>query len=238
MITDMHSHILPALDDGSKSVEESLTMLRALAEQGIRRVTATPHFYAHRTEPHRFLEKRARSWQALQEAMAAETGLPEVKLGAEVYFFHGMSESDALKALTIDGKRCILTEMPLGPWTESMYRELVNIRQKQDLIPIVAHVDRYIAPLRTGGIPERLEQLPVLVQANADFFLRRGTAPMALRMLRRGQIQLLGSDCHNLTDRAPRLGEAVERIRRHCGEEALSLIADNECTVFGEDTES
>ena len=60
-MTDFHSHVLPCLDDGSVSVEQSIEMLRAEAEQGITHVIATPHFYAGRTTPERFLEKRERS---------------------------------------------------------------------------------------------------------------------------------------------------------------------------------
>lgn len=105
-----------------------------------------------------------------------------------------------------------------------MYRELENVSVKQGLIPIVAHVDRYIAPFRTHHIPERLEELPVLVQANANFFLRSSTRSLALKMLKKNQIQLLGSDCHNLTTRQPNLGDAVEVIRNRLGPDPLKRI--------------
>ena len=90
-----------------------------------------------------------------------------------------------------------------------MYRELQDIHYKQGLVPIVAHVDRYIRPFKTYDIPRRLADMPVLVQANASFFQNRMTRSMAMRMLQQGQIHLLGSDCHNLTSRAPNLDQAV-----------------------------
>jgi len=108
-----------------------------------------------------------------------------------------------------------------------MYRELEGIYIKQGLTPIIAHVDRYIAPFRTYGIPERLEDLPVLVQANASFFLNRATAGMAIRMLKKGQIHLLGSDCHNLKHRPPRLGEACEVIEKRLGRQMLERLELN-----------
>ena len=231
-IVDFHSHVLPGIDDGSASVKESIAMLKMEEKQGIRHVVATPHFYAQHDNPARFLARRREAEQRLREEMSRHSGLPQLSVGAEVYFFHGISNSDVLSELTIDSKRCILLEMPLSPWTDRMYRELEEIPRKQGLTPVIAHVDRYIGPFHTFGIPERLEELPVLVQANASFFLRRSTRGMALRMLRRNQIQLLGSDCHNVDTRAPNLGGAVEVIERHLGKDSIIRINYFEEDVF------
>ena len=224
---DFHSHILPGVDDGSPDVETSIAMLRMAAQQGITHVVATPHFYARHDRPQRFLARRDRAEAALREEMARHEGLPELLVGAEAAFFRGISDSEFLPQLTTREKRCILIEMPLAPWPEEFFRELEAIRGKWGIMPIIAHIDRYIGPFRTFGIPQRLARMPVYVQANAGFFLNRRTADMALRMLKKGQIHLLGSDSHNLSDRKPNLGPAVEKIRRHLGEAALSRIGDN-----------
>ena len=231
-LTDFHSHILPGVDDGSGSVEESIAMLRMMADQGVSHVIATPHFYPNYDDPERFLSRRSRACSALLEQMKGIPGLPDITLGAEVLFFRGMSESDLLPQLTIEKKRCILIEMPPPPWTDAMYRELEAIRTKQGIIPIIAHVDRYISPFRTHGIPGRLAQLPVLVQANAGFFLKPATASMALKLLKADQIQLLGSDCHNLTTRPPELGKAAARIVEKLGQETLDRIRDYEHMIL------
>lgn len=232
-IVDFHSHILPGMDDGSASVEESLAMLRMEQEQGITHVVATPHFYARYDSPSQFLKKRERAEALLRAELEKYPDLPGLTVGAEVYYFPGMSESDFLPQLTIGTEDCILVEMPHGQWSEQMYRELAAIWEKQRLLPIIAHVDRYIRPFHTHKIPQKLAQLPVYVQANAEFFLERSTAGMAMRMLKQGQIQLLGSDCHNMESRKPNLGEAVEKIRRKLGEEALDMIRDYECKILG-----
>lgn len=224
MPIDVHSHILPGVDDGSRSMEQSLEMLAEEARQGITHVVATPHFYARYTDPDSFLRKRDAAAETLAQAMAHRTDLPQVILGAEVHYFPGIGESEQLRRLTIGNTRMVLVEMPGGPWTEANYRDLENIYLHQGLTPIVAHVDRYIRPFQTFGIPGKLEELPVLVQANAEFFLHRSTAGMALRMLRRGQIHFLGSDCHNLSDRAPNLAEARQVIEKKLGKTALEHI--------------
>ena len=230
---DFHSHILPGVDDGSRSVEESLEMLRAEARQGIGTVVATPHFYANHDTPERFLRRRAAAWEMLQTAMAQEAGLPEVILGAEVYYFSGISDSDQLHRLTTGQKRYIMLEMPTVPWTQNMYQEMENIYTKHGITPIIAHIDRYISPLRHRQILNRLEDLPVLVQANSDFFLRPMTVPLALRMLKEKRIHLLGSDCHNCSTRKPELGRAIEKIEKHLGASALEHLRFYEETVLG-----
>lgn len=229
---DFHSHILPGVDDGSCSIEESLAMLRTEAEHGVSHVVATPHFYANHDTPERFLKRRAEAWSKLQAAMPNESELPKIILGAEVYFFPGISNSEALPQLTIGDKSFIMIEMPAIPWTQSMYQELKGIYEKTGITPIIAHIDRYISPFRHHEILKRLEQMPVLVQANGSFFLRPSTASMAMRMLKENQIQFLGSDCHNMSDRKPNLGNVVQKIEKRLGTSVLERIQGYEDIVL------
>ena len=231
-IIDFHSHVLPGIDDGSASLEESIALLQAERNQGISHVVATPHFYPMYDDPNRFFSDRAEAEKTLRRELEVWPDLPELSVGAEVYFFHGISQSDVLEGLTIGGNRCILIEMPGSPWTDAMYRELEQISERRGLIPVVAHVDRYISPFRTHGIPDRLAKLPVLVQANASFFLRSSTRSLALKLLRQDKIHLLGSDCHNLSTRPPLLGDAVEVIRQRLGEEPLERICAYQKALF------
>ena len=71
-----------------------------------------------------------------------------------------------------------------------------------------------------------------MIQANAEFFLNKRTAPLAMRMLAAEQIHLLGSDCHNLKDRKPNLGDAVHVIEKRLGSAAVCRIAEYEQFVL------
>lgn len=230
---DFHSHVLPGIDDGSQSVEESIALLRMEAEQGVTHVVATPHFYARYDDPEKFLEKRARAEQLLRNEMEKYDAMPTLRVGAEVYYFRGMSDSDILPHLMIQGSNCIMVEMPKAPWPEAAYQELRDIHQKRGILPVIAHVDRYIRPFKTHAIPGKLEKLPVLVQANGEFFTEKATAAMAVRMLKKGQIHLLGSDCHNLSSRKPNLGGAVDMIEQRLGAEAINRILRYSMDVLG-----
>ena len=230
---DFHSHILPGIDDGSASLEESVSMLQQEAKQGIRCVVATPHFYAQHDMLEHFLMRRREASEKLLQSMEEHPELPSIVLGAEVYFFPGMSNCEELSELTIGNTGYMLLEMPPAPWTTKMYGELEEIRAKRDIIPIIAHVDRYLGLINTFGIPKQLEKMPVLVQANASFFLQKNTQARAIRMLEKDQIQLLGSDCHNMKNRPPKLGEAVQVISRNASASAIRRVWHYQEQVLG-----
>ena len=97
MRIDAHSHILPGIDDGSKSLERSIEMLKMEARQGIDHVIATPHFYAKYDDPDKFLQRRAAAERELRAEMVKIPGLPSLSVGAEVYYFRGMSVSQYLQ---------------------------------------------------------------------------------------------------------------------------------------------
>lgn len=231
-MSDFHTHILPNIDDGSGSVEESIELLRMESEQGVPLVMATPHFYARHDQPDRFLEKRAAALDRLRSAMNGDTKLPDIALGAEVHYFPRMSESEILRQLTLNHTEYILVEMPMKEWTPGMYRELENIRVRLGLTPVIAHIDRYLKPFQTGAMFRNLDQLPVLIQANAEFFLNRRTAPRAMKLLKQGKIHLIGSDCHNRSIRTPNLGLAEEAIRLRLDSGALEWIHRHEQMIL------
>lgn len=211
-VIDFHTHILPGIDDGSKTSEESVAMLRMEAQQGIEHVVLTPHFYAEKESLPHFLERRSRAIDSLHTAIEGLKDLPELSVGAEVRIFEGIGNAEFLSELSISGTKCILIEMPMPPWSENVLKELERIRHKRGLVPIIAHIDRYISPFRTRGIPETFASLPVLVQASGSFFINRTTRNLALKLLRENKIHLLGSDCHNLETRVPNLQEALSII--------------------------
>lgn len=230
---DFHTHVLPGMDDGSRSAAESVAMLREAKAQGVTLIVATPHFYPEDESVESFLARRDRAEAALREEMEKHQDLPRLAVGAEVYYFTGISDSDILQKLTIGSSRYVMIEPPLSPWPERVFRELEGIVLQQGLVPIVAHVDRYIRPFRTYKIPQRLAAMPLLVQASGEFFLTKGTRSMALRMLRNGQIHLLGSDAHNMENRAPNLGAAAAVIRGKLGEALLEGIERNGKEILG-----
>ena len=109
---DVHCHVLPGIDDGSRSVEMSIDMLHEMKKQGIDKVIATPHFYPMSNSPERFLTNRQRAYEQLMEAV--DEDCPVIVLGAEVMYFEGISRFDGLRDFRAEGTEILLLEMPLS----------------------------------------------------------------------------------------------------------------------------
>ena len=217
---DFHTHILPGIDDGSASPEESVQMLRALAEQGVDTVVATPHFSALKQTPEGFVAQRD---QALAQ-LPQEEGLPQILLGAEVAYFNSMNHCEELQMLQVAQSGLVLVEMPFGSWTDRMVEDICAIPRQLGLMPVLAHIERYD---RKDQFPryQALLQDQALIQCNAQFFLKGLAKHRAMRMLAAGEIQFLGSDCHNMAHRPPNIGEAVAQIRKKFGQQAVDAFA-------------
>lgn len=232
-MVDFHSHFLPGIDDGSDSVETSLAMLRESYRQGVDVMFATPHFYADEDDPESFLYNRNNAWALLQEAMAEDGGaFPEVYLGAEIYFFPGMSVAEELAELSMGPTPFMIIEPPMMPWRESILDEIEQTGENLRRIPVVAHLDRYMRMLDDYTLFDRLRNRRMLIQVNASFFTHDDTAELALRYLREKRIQFIGSDCHNMDERAPNMGMAADVIRYDGATAYLDELNDRLCSLL------
>jgi len=218
-MTDIHCHVLPQMDDGSQSTEESLAMLEALAAQGMDYVAATPHFYADESSPEEFLARRAASMEKL--AAAWHPGLPSLKLGAEVYYFEGISRSKELDTLKIEDTDLLLLEMPFCHWSQRVLQEVRTLHASRATV-LLAHIERFMH-WQDEETWDVLADWGVLNQCNASFFLSWQTKRKAIRMLREGKIHLLGSDSHNMGDRPPRIKAALSVL----GQKERKILEEN-----------
>lgn len=225
---DFHSHILPQVDDGSRSVEESLSMLSWSFQQGVDFIVSTSHFYGDEEYPQQFLERRNRAYEQLQnEMMISAEEYPRIILGAEVLFFPGISEAEEIVNLRIGSSKCILIEPPMAIWSDRMLDEIEQMGNHFDLIPVIAHVDRYMQILRDKTLIDRVRERDMLVQVNTNYFLDPKTIKSAIQNLKQGKIQLIGTDCHNLENRSPNLWLARRQIKAFGAELEFNRLHQN-----------
>ena len=208
MRIDSHTHILPQMDDGSRSPEESLAMLREERTQGVDLVVLTPHFYAAENDVAYFLKRRAASWDRLRNILTPD--LPQIRLGAEVQYFEGIGQEEDLDALEIEGSRILLLEMPFSKWSKGMVRDILSLHGNRRQI-LLAHVERYL-PFQTTDVWNLLLENGILMQCNASFFRNWRTRRRAISLLRGGRIHMVASDCHDLEKRPPDLERAYQII--------------------------
>ncbi len=204
-MTDLHTHILPEMDDGSASVAESLTLLQMEWDQGVRTVALTPHFYRWRESAETFLARRQQSFDRLRAALPSEA--PSLLLGAEVAWFPTLASYEPLEKLCLGGSGCFLLELPLSPWPAKLPDQIYDLTCATGLTPILAHVERYLPTQRREQL-EELTSMGLPMQMNADSLLRPFRRGKCLKLLSHGQ-WFLGSDCHNTAARPPRLAKAV-----------------------------
>ena len=215
---DWHSHILPGMDDGSHDAAESISLVNMQVSQGVDTVIATPHFYANDEIVDSFLERRKKALDLLKDALPE--GPPKILLGAEVRYYQGISRMADLKALRIEGSKLLLLEMPMSSWTEYMVRELFEMSGRYCIQIVLAHIDRYLT-LQKQVVWDRIIESGILMQANASFFTSLASKRKALALLREGNIQFVGSDCHNVATRPPQIGKAFEIIQKKLGEDYI-----------------
>jgi protein-tyrosine phosphatase len=214
------------MDDGSRSSDMSLEMLHRMSGYGTDIVAATSHYYRRRESIDSFLDRRAYSFERLSRKLDADC--PEILLGSETAFFFGIEEEESIDRLCIEGTRTLLLEMPFSPWTDYELNAVASLCFDRKLVVVLAHLERFVEFQKGSDILERMLKLPVAVQINAETvlpLLRRG---QWIKMFAERKAHVLATDSHNLTDRAPNLGEAREMIRKKAGEETLRWI--DSCT--------
>lgn len=224
---DVHSHVLPEIDDGSQNLQISLAMLQMSKEQGVEVMFLTPHFYASENDPETFLHRRAKSARILQEQMNANPSMyPKCILGAEVHYYRGIGHTKAMDLLRMGNSRYILLEPPFRRWTEAFLEDVRLLRDEQNLKIIIAHIERYFDQ-DSSLLQELLQEPEVYIQSNAECFLSLLKRHKPLKMVKNGHIDFLGSDCHNLQNRRPNLAEGRSIIQGKLGPDPLRQIDRN-----------
>ncbi len=231
---DFHTHVLPGIDDGSRDIQMTREMLRLEREQGVDLIVATPHFYAHRTRVDQFLMKRENALNEVMALKSEEPDLPEIKVGAEVYYFTGIGRAEHIKELSIQGTDYLLLELPFRPWDREVLTDIKELKSRQRLKVILAHVERYRDMQKDKKLYEDVLDAGDIIQMNSGSFLEAGMLKRRsmLKTANSGRKIILGSDCHNTSSRKPNLQEGLDLIGKKFGEEKVREIKETLESLF------
>lgn len=230
-MTDLHTHILPGMDDGAQSIEDALAMLRAEAQQGVDTVALTPHFSIKDETIPEFLNRRERAFQLLTEALEGQEH-PNLFLGAEVAWAQGVPDWENIEALCYRGTKILLVELPVTPWTHEMFRQLYSLEGRRGIMPMIAHVERYLHCQEKRSI-EQLLDMGYPLQVSAEALLHLSMRRKALELLV-GCDALLISDCHDPLHRKPNMGKGLKVMERKLGQSmAWDLVSLTDDILMG-----
>jgi protein-tyrosine phosphatase len=240
---DIHAHILPGLDDGSHSWEESLRMARMAVDDGIRIMVATPHLFKRRSIDLDQINTREVILQhiaELRQKLSEEEISLEILPGCDFPIgFESLQLLDDGRALTInDANRYLLLELPDSSLPPAM-EEICFQLQSKGITPIITHPERHLIFQEMPYKLKRLLDLGCLAQMTGNsltgWFGRR-IKKISQKMVKLGYIHLLATDAHDPKRRPPLLSQAVTELSRLVGESrARAMVRDlPEKIVMGE----
>lgn len=206
--TDLHTHILPGVDDGAKDLEKALEMLRMQKACGVERVALTPHFYPLREEFQSFLDKRQQAYEGLLPNWDAES-MPDLRLGAEVHYSPALAELD-LRRLTIGQSDYLLLELSNNAFPAHI-ETILKMMLQQGITPILAHVERCVYFLEEPGTLVQLVELGAMAQVSSKAMVEKKKKKFVEACLQKNVAQFIASDIHDLWEEKYLLGNIAPK---------------------------
>ncbi|MBT2738377.1 tyrosine-protein phosphatase [Bacillus sp. ISL-7] len=224
---DIHCHILPGVDDGAKSVEDSLTMAREAAKEGIHTIIATPHLnsqYDNRREL--IIPKVGELNQALLEAKIDVTILPgqEPRIYGEI-----LEDIEKDEIQTLNDSQYIFIEFPsnhVPRYTEKLLFDL----QVQGLTPIIVHPERNSELIERPEVLYRLVEKGALTQVTASSlngYFGKKIKGFSIQLVEANLTHFIASDAHNIVNRTFKMAEAFHFIESKFGIDYVYLFQEN-----------
>jgi Capsular polysaccharide biosynthesis protein len=196
---DIHTHILPEMDDGAKDRDEAIALISLLKKQGVSLAVLTPHYYPFEESLPDFLERRRLSYQSIEDC-----GFNMI-LGSETYLSESLFSYDSIDELKIANTGYLLLELPyMEKWSNGFFRQINRIKSKYNIRPIIAHAERCkpVKEKKERALQDLID-LGCLIQIDIGSVVNKETRSSALRLLQGGWVDFVGSDCHNRTERPP-----------------------------------
>lgn len=231
MIFDIHSHIVPGVDDGVKSVEEALECLKLAEDNGIDAIIATPHFWHDISKFDEFDRQVNNAFFAVRDQYE---GKIELYKGYEVKFFKGISKTEKIRKMTLNNSEYLLLELNYSKEiTDDIVKEIADIYYNFRITPILAHLERYHENKGYKKVLTLVENGIAMAQVNAtSFFTERKKT--AVNLLHDGLATLIATDMHSPGSRPPKMKEALICYHDIFGSRNVQKILDNFDRVYNQ----
>ena len=223
----MHCHVLPGVDDGPKTMEDAIAVLRELSRQGVEALIVTPHFHPGRYKV--YAPQIRDALASVREAMAERDVRVKLIPGQECYYYSDLiRELDAGRVLTMAGSRYVLVEFEESAMFSTLQRAVQELTYS-GYSPIIAHYERYECLDDHMDRLDRLRRDGALLQINFDRLIARDTLfkrnPWR-RLFKEGYVDFLGTDTHGMGFRPPHVDRAVEWIENDVKPELAKRVLE------------
>lgn len=235
-MVDMHSHIINEIDDGSKSIEMTINMLKKAEESGTTDIIATPHFMRGRFEvEYKDVIKRA---EELKKIVKENNIHINIYVGQEVYYSKNLLEYYNDKIIgTINNTKYMLIELPMLEFDIDEVINTIYELQIRGIVPIIAHPERYKPFIKKPSMINKLINEGMLFQMNAgsisgDF--GKDVKKTAAKYLEHNVYSFIGSDAHRDRGRDTDMSEALNILESY---ERKVFINNGKAMLQNEDVE-
>lgn len=225
---DFHSHILPNVDDGSTSMEETIKIIKEAEQVGFTGIISTSHYlqgyYEFSDEERKRILEKAKMYPVRNDLVP---NCPKLYLGSEIYISPDILEliKDS-RASTINNTRYVLFELPMNSkplFVKDVVFKLIQNGYK----PIIAHPERYSYVKDDIEYAEELAKMGVLFQANYGSIIGlygREAKKTLKKLLKNNLISFLGSDVHKVGQIYPHIPKALKKIKKIISEDDVEKL--------------
>lgn len=229
MVIDIHCHILPGIDDGAQTIEDSISMARLAVQEGITSIIATPHYKngSYENKKQDILVKVAE----LNNALEKEAISLEILPGQEPRIYGEMLEDyekDEILTLNYGGKY-LFVELPSGHVPRYTERLLYDIQMK-GLTPIIVHPERNSELIQNPDILFNLVEKGTLTQVTASSVaghFGKSIKKFSLQLIEANLTHFIASDAHNVSKRSFKMTEAIDIVQKEFGMDMVYLFTEN-----------
>ncbi len=230
---DIHSHILPAVDDGAKSTEKAIEILKLMKNSGITDVIATPHFYPNIDSLNYYLSVSNTAYKNLKNDIK-DMRLPNIYRGTEVLYYRHIGESESVKYFCLNNSPYLLLELTNNCIGNELFNDIKALKEKQGITVIIAHIERYYKSRNYKKLLKFVKEEDILTQINASSFFTHRLSNAAKKLIKNGYATFIATDAHSPDDRPPMLKEALNFINDKLGSEYSEKLIKNSQSLFNE----
>ncbi|MFJ7752609.1 tyrosine-protein phosphatase [Peribacillus muralis] len=225
---DIHSHILPEMDDGARNISESIEMARKAVEQGITDIFATPHYYKGNYDNDKEkVEGKTRQLNRVLDDLQIPLNVwpgQEIRISDEL-----IEDYDNNSVMALNGSHYMLLELPSNHVPRYLDRLIYDLQMKR-ITPIIAHPERNSEIIRNPHLLEDLIWKGAYSQITAGSITGKfgwRTKRFSKYLIHSGLTHFIASDAHNVGNRGFQIREAYKWVEKNLGQEVVNVFQVN-----------